>query len=104
MLSCNKLAQKESKARHDLVGKAVNREFCKRLKHDYTIKWNKHKPDSILKNETHKILCDFEIQTDQLNLARRADLLLFNKPKENLSSCAFGRSIRLQSKNKKAKR
>ena len=35
------------------------------------------KPESILKNKTHKILSDFEIKTDYLILAaRRPDLMI----------------------------
>ena len=40
-----------------------------------------HKPGSVLKKETHKILWDFERQTDYLIPARRPDLLLINKKK-----------------------
>ena len=40
-----------------------------------------HKPESVLENETHKILWDFEIQTDHLIPARRPDLVLINKKK-----------------------
>ena len=38
-----------------------------------------HKPESVLKNETHKILWDFEIKTDHLIPAKRLDLVLINK-------------------------
>ena len=38
-----------------------------------------HKPESVLENETHKILCDFEIQTDHLIPARRPDLTIVKK-------------------------
>ena len=38
-----------------------------------------HKPESVLKNDTRKILWDFEIQTDTLILARRPDFLIINK-------------------------
>ena len=40
-------------------------------------------PESILKNETHKILWDFEIQMDQLISARRQDLVIVNKKRES---------------------
>ena len=33
-----------------------------------------HNPESILENQMHKILWDFEIQTDHLISARRPDL------------------------------
>ena len=42
-----------------------------------------HKPEFVLENETHKILLNFEIQTDHLISARRADLMIVYK-KENL--------------------
>ena len=47
---CSKLAQKKFKTKHDLVGKVIHRELCKKLKFDYTAKWYMHKPESILKN------------------------------------------------------
>ena len=40
-----------------------------------------NKPESILKNEMHKILWDFEIQTDHLIPARIPDLVIINKKK-----------------------
>ena len=40
-----------------------------------------HNPDSILKNEMHKLLWDFDIQTDCLILARQPDLIILNKKK-----------------------
>ena len=67
---CNKLAQKEYKTRHDWVGKVIHWELCKELKFDHTNKWYKHKPESILENEMHKLLWDFEIQTVHLISAR----------------------------------
>ena len=33
-------------------------------KNDHICKWYLHKQESTLENETHKILWDFEIQTD----------------------------------------
>ena len=42
-----------------------------------------HKPESILENEMHKILWDFEIQIDHLILARRPDLVIINNKKKN---------------------
>ena len=45
-----------------------------------------HNPESVQENETHKILWDFQIQTDHLITARRPDLVIVNKKrkKENL--------------------
>ena len=58
---CSKLVLKESKTRHDWVGKVIHREMCKKLKFDSTNKWYIHNPESVLENETHKLLWDFEI-------------------------------------------
>ena len=58
---CNKLAQKEYKTRYDWVGKVIKWELCKELKFDHTNKWYMHNPESILENEMHKLLWDFEI-------------------------------------------
>ena len=41
-----------------------------------------HIPESVLENETHKILLDFEIQTDHLISARRPDLVIANNKKK----------------------
>ena len=41
-----------------------------------------HKPETVLENVAHMILCDFETQTDHLILARRPDLVLSYKKKE----------------------
>ena len=41
-------------------------EMCKKLKFDHTNKWCMNNPESVLENDTHKLLGDFEIQTDPL--------------------------------------
>ena len=41
-----------------------------------------HKLDSVLENETHEILWNFKIQMDHFILARKPDLVLFNKKKK----------------------
>ena len=56
----NKLAQKEYKTNHDWVGKVVYCEFYKRLKFYHAEKWYIYKAESVLLNETHKILWDFD--------------------------------------------
>ena len=35
-----------------------------------------HNPASVLENDTHKLRCDFDIQTDHLISARRPDLIV----------------------------
>ena len=62
---CCKLVQREYKTRYDWMEKVIHQELCKKLKVDHTKKWYMH-TETVLENETHKILGDFEIQTDYL--------------------------------------
>ena len=78
---CNKLAQKEYKARHDWVGKVVHWEMCRKFQFDHTNKWYLHNPAPVLENDLHKLLWDFNIQMDHLIPARRPDLIIINKRK-----------------------
>ena len=78
---CCKLALKEYKTRHDWVGKVIHWDLCKKFKFDHTDKWYMHNPASILEIETHKLLWDFGIQTDNLMSARQPDLIIINKRK-----------------------
>ena len=71
---CSKVAQRKYKTRHGWVGKVIHWELCKRVNFDHTTKWHMREPESVLENETYKILWDFEIQTDHLIPARRPDL------------------------------
>ena len=41
-----------------------------------------HKPESVLENQTHKLLWDFEIKTDHLISTRRQDLIIIIKKRE----------------------
>ena len=67
---CSKLVQKEDKSMHEWVGKVIHWELSKRLKSDHADKLYLRKQESVLENETHKILNYFEILTDQPILAR----------------------------------
>ena len=79
---CNKLAQKEYKARHNWVGKMIHGEMCRNFQFDYTNKWYMHNPAPVLEFDSHKLLWDFNIQTDHLIGARRPDLIIINKKRE----------------------
>ena len=78
----SRLAQKELKTRCDGVGKVIHWELCKKFKFDHATKWSMHNPESVLENDTHKLLWDFEIQTDHLISARRPDLIIIDKKKK----------------------
>ena len=41
-----------------------------------------HNPAPVLENDSHKLLWDFNIQTDHLIPARRPDLIIINKKRE----------------------
>ncbi len=58
---CGKLAQKEYKNRHEWVVKVIHWELCKKFKIDCANKGYMYKPESVLENETYKVLRDFEI-------------------------------------------
>ena len=83
---CSKLAQKEYKVRYDWVGKVIHWKMCKKFKFDHANKWYVHNPAPVLENDTHKLLWDFDIQTDHLISARRPDLIIINNKKKRKSA------------------
>ena len=56
---------------------------------DHVDKWYIHKP----KKETHKILCDSKIWTDQPIPARKPKLILINKKKGTYQQVDFAASV-----------
>ena len=61
-----------------LWGKVIHWELCKKLKFDHTNKLYMYNPESVLKNEMHKLLWDYDIQTDHLISAWRTDLIIID--------------------------
>ena len=57
----------------------IHREICKKFKFDHANKWYMHNPAPVLENKIHKLLWDFDIQTDHLISARRPNLIIINK-------------------------
>ena len=82
---CSKFEQKEYKTRHNWVGKVIHWELCKKFKFDHTSKWYMHNPAPVLENGTHKLLWDFDKQTDHLISARKPDLITINNKKRELT-------------------
>ena len=97
MSECSKLAQKEYKIGHDWLGKVIQWEVCKKLKFEHVNKWYMHNPESVLENETHIVLRDFKIQTDNLISVRGPDWETVNE-KENLLNSGLCHLGRLRSK------
>ena len=77
---CRKL--RKYNTRHNWVRKMIHREFCKKLECDHTNKWYMYNPESFLENEMPKLLWNFKIQTDNLILAKRPDLVIVKKKKK----------------------
>ena len=48
--------QKEYKTKHDLVGRVLHWELCKKFKFDHVNKWYSHNLESMLENESYKLL------------------------------------------------
>ena len=89
------------------VGKIIHWELCKKFKFDHTNKWYMHNPVTVLENEIHKLLRDFNIQTDHLMLARRLDLIIINKKKRTCQIVDFAvpadHRVKLKESEKKDK-
>ena len=77
-----KLTQKTYKTRHGWVGKVIHWKLCKKFRFYHMNNWYVHNSESVLKNETHKVLWDFEIQTDHRISARRLDVVIVKKERE----------------------
>ena len=86
---CSKLAQRKYKSRHDWDGKVIHWEMCKKFKFDHTNKWYMHNPAPVLENAVHKLLWEFNIQTDHFIPARRPDLKIINKKKRTCKIVDF---------------
>ena len=66
-----------------------------------------HNPAPVLENETHKLLWDFDIHTDQLILTSKTDLIIINKKKRICKIVDFAvlpdHRIKLKEREKKEK-
>ena len=60
----------------------IHLEICKKQKFDQTNKQYMHNPAFVPENDTHKQLCDLDIQTEHLISARTPDLIVINKERE----------------------
>ena len=78
---CSKLAQEQHKTKHDWMGKVIHWELCNKFEFDHMNKWYMHNPAAVLENKIHKLLWDFNIQTDHLISATRPALIIINKKK-----------------------
>ncbi|KAL0266343.1 UNVERIFIED_CONTAM: hypothetical protein PYX00_008916 [Menopon gallinae] len=82
--SCPKLSQTDYKHRHDQVAKIVHQKLA--LKYGLLSEqkpYYKYRPETVLENETHKLLWDRAILTDKTTLCNRPDITLVDKAGEN---------------------
>ena len=80
--------------------------MCRKFQFDHTNKWYIHNPAPVLENDSHKLIWDFNIQSDHLILARRPDLIKINKKKRICKIVDFSipaDRINLKESEKKAK-
>ena len=70
-----------------IVGKVIHCEMCLKFKFDHTSKWYMHNQTSVLENDTHKLLWDFDMKFDQLIPARRPDLIIINNNNKKKGTC-----------------
>ena len=84
---CNKLAQKEYKARHDWICKVIHWEMCRKFQFDHTNKWHMHNPAPVLENDSHKLLWDFNIQNGSPNPDQKTRPHNDQQKKDNLQNC-----------------
>ena len=104
---CSKFAQMEYKARYDWVGKVIHLEMCKKFKFDHTNKYYIHNPAPVLENDSHKLLWEFDVQTDQLISVGRPNLIIIKKKKkkkENRQNCRLCCPGRPQNKTERMRK
>ena len=63
-----------------------------------------HNPSTVLENDTHKLLWDFDIHTDHIILARRPDLIIINKIKRTYKIVNFAVPADLRRKLKECEK
>ena len=63
-----------------------------------------NKPKSVLEYETHKLLWDFDIQTDHLTSARQPDFIIINKKERTCRIVDFAVPVELRMKLKECEK
>ena len=79
--ACSILARSQYRKCHDKIGTYVQWLLCRKYHLLCSDKWYTHKPQSVQENDEHKILWDFNIQTNKITEHRRPDIVCINKQK-----------------------
>ena len=97
------LAQREYKRRHDWVGRKIYWKVCRKIVLDVNEKWYKQEPEKVVENDSWKIW-DVTIQTDHVIEARRPDVVIIDKTKNECKiidpACPFDSRIEVREKHK----
>ena len=70
---CSRLAQKKYNRRHDMVGKRVHWEVCRKFGVHVSKNWYEHEPEAVIENNQCKILWDLKFKPNMGS--RNEDLL-----------------------------
>ena len=73
---CQRMAQKEYKAKHDRVATAVHWCLCKKYGLSASDQWYQHRAERVMENEDAKLLWDYNIFTDHNIETRRPGVSL----------------------------
>ena len=101
---CRNLAQREYKKRHDMVGKRIHWEICRKYKVKVKEKWYEHEPEAVVETEKCKILWDFMVQTDARIPARRPDVIVINKENKQCQIIDFAVPFDTRIRDKEAEK
>ena len=89
---------------HDWVGRKIRWEVCRKIGFDVNEKWYKHEPQKVLEIDSWKILWDVTIQTDHVIEARRLDMVIIDKAKNECKiidfACPFDSRMEGKKKDK----
>ena len=89
---------------HDWVARKIHWEVCRKIGFDVNEKWYKHEPEKVVENDSWKILWDFTIQTDHAIEARKPDMVIIHKTKNEGKivdfACPFDSRIEEREKDK----
>ena len=101
---CPMVAQREYKMSHDWVDKTIHWKVCWKIAFDVNEKWCKHEPEKVVENDSGKMLWNFTIQTDHVIEARRPEMVIIDKTKNECkiidSACPFDSRIEEREKDK----
>ena len=71
------------------MGRKIHWELCGKYGLAASERWYEHQPETVMENDSCKLLWDFSIQTDHVIQARRPDVILIDKEKKECKMIDF---------------